>query len=76
MAIQSTTLLIVIMTVIGMLSGCSSLTRNPVPIEKIEKATTPGYTDIRAWAGDFSEAFQDDIMLSIKQESRDDYAIT
>lgn len=76
MVIRLSVVLVVVSFLLSMVSGCSSLTRNPVPIDKIDQAETPGYTHIRAWAGEFSEVFQDDIMLSIRQESKDDYTIT
>ena len=76
MAIQSTFMLIVTMAVIGLLSGCSSLTRNPVPTEKIHEVERAGYSDVRAWGGEFNEAFQKDIILSVKQEGKNDFPRT
>ena len=56
------TLIIVATTIIGLLSGCTSLTRNPVPTEKIDEVERAGYSDIRAWGGEFNEEFQQDII--------------
>jgi hypothetical protein len=76
MANRLTTLIITAILLIGMLSGCSSLIRNPVPTEKINEVERAGYSDIRAWGGEFNEAFQQDIMLSVKQEGKNDFPRT
>lgn len=62
--------------VVGLLSGCSSLTRNPVPTEKINEVERAGYSDVRAWGGEFNEVFQKDIILSVKQEGKNDFPRT
>ena len=70
------TLIFVATTIIGLLSACTSLTRNPVPTEKIHEVERAGYSDIRAWGGEFNEAFQQDIILSVKQEGKNDFPRT
>ena len=60
----------------GLLPACTSLTRNPVPTEKIHEVERAGYSDIRAWGGKFNEAFQQDIILSVKQEGANDFPRT
>ena len=76
MAGRLTTLTYMATIVVGLLSGCSSLTRNPVPTEKIDEAETAGYSDIRAWGREFNEAFQKDVILSAKQEGKNDFPRT
>lgn len=49
-------------------SGCANLPRNATPIDEMEQAEVPGFPDVRAWAGRISEAFQEDMQLSMSQE--------
>lgn len=76
MARRLSTLLILVSIVVGLFSGCSSLTRNPVPIEKLGQVETPGYSDIRAWGGEFNKVFQEDIIQSVRQEGKNDFPRT
>ena len=76
MASRLATLTYMAAIVVGLLSGCSSLTRNPVPTEKIHEVERAGYSDVRAWGGEFNEVFQKDIILSVKQEGKNDFPRT
>ena len=62
------------------LSGCASLPREPVPITQINSAEVIGIPNIRSWAGEVTEHFQQDIIKSAEQErhhslSRDEQGI-
>ena len=50
-------------------SGCSTLPRNPVPVEGALQAQIPGIPNARAWLGTFSRQFEDDLLLSVRQAS-------
>ena len=76
MAGRLATLSLMATITVVLLSGCTSLTRNPVPTEKIHEVERAGYSDIRAWGGKFSEVFQKDIILSVKQEGKNDFPHT
>lgn len=76
MASRRTILTLMTTMIVDLLSGCSSLTRNPVPTEKINEVERAGYSDVRAWGGEFNEAFQQDIILSVKQEGKNDFPRT
>lgn len=52
--------------------GCSTPTRNPVPMEKADLAIVPEMPAVRAWAGRLSPAFQDSIVESFKVEKPGD----
>jgi predicted acylesterase/phospholipase RssA len=56
-----------------LLSGCASLERNAVPPELVGEASLPGHPDIRAVAGNESEAMQRDLALSFEQDSTEDF---
>lgn len=49
-------------------NGCSTLPRNPVPIEATLNAQVTGMPDVRAWSGMIEPAFQKDIIESVKSE--------
>ena len=49
------------------LGGCAGVVRNPLPAELSGEATILGMQDIRAWGGEFSPAFQADLVESIRQ---------
>ncbi len=49
-------------------SGCATLPRNAIPVDKINMAEVPGLLGVRAWAGELSETFQADLQLSLSQE--------
>jgi len=50
--------------------GCTSLTRNPVPIEAMDRAVIPGMPDVRDWGDEPSRRFQDDLMQSVRDDWR------
>lgn len=49
-----------------LLSACTSLTRNPVPVGVQAQASISGMPGIRAWAGEFSQQFHDDLIEAIR----------
>lgn len=72
--------LLFIFSFILFLSGCASLPRDPVPIKDINNAEVIGIPNIRSWAGEVTEYFQQDIIKSVEQErhhslSRDEQGI-
>jgi hypothetical protein len=50
------------------LAACSTLPRNPVPVDKLSLAQPVGMPDVRAWGGELSTLFQQDLIESIRQE--------
>ena len=56
-----------------LVSGCATLPRNPVPLEQIQDAEVVGAPGVRAFGGKFSQTFQDDIVISLKQERPEDF---
>ena len=54
-------------------SGCGTLTRNAVPVDRIHDAEIPGFTDVRAWSGQISEDFQDDFVQSVRDEQHGEF---
>jgi len=60
----------VAMLVAACLSGCTAVTRTPVPIELIERAEVPGMPGVRDWGGRFSQKFQADLVESARQVRR------
>jgi predicted acylesterase/phospholipase RssA len=61
--------------VVGLLAGCSSLPRNPVPEDAQRSAEIPGIPDVRAWIGQVDPVFQADLMTSVKQEAVGDFPL-
>lgn len=55
--------------------GCSSLPRNPVPPALAEQAQIPGMPDVRARAGRPAPAMERDYLLSLQQESPEDFPV-
>ena len=53
---------------IMILGGCSTLPRNPTPVDQLYSAEVPNLPNVRAWAGQPSPAFQTDIQESAAQE--------
>ncbi|MCK5394632.1 MAG: patatin-like phospholipase family protein, partial [Gammaproteobacteria bacterium] len=71
---------LIIFSFILFLSGCASLPREPVPIKHINNAEVIGIPNVRSWAGEVTEHFQQDIIKSAEQErqhslSRDEQGI-
>jgi len=72
--------LVIIFSFILFLSGCTSLSRNPVPLDHINDAEVIGIPKVRSWAGEVTDFFQQDIIKSGEQEShrkipRDEHGI-
>jgi len=59
-AIAATALLLVV--------GCTSIKRQPVPIEDMDRAIIPGMPDIRDWGDEPSPHFQEDLIRSVRDE--------
>lgn len=51
-------------------SGCATLPRDPVPLDQIEQAEVVGMPGIRAWGGQVSPLFQQDIIDSLKVDQQ------
>ena len=51
-----------------LLTSCSALPRNPLPVEDIRRAEIPGMSGVRAWGGQLNPDFQADLVTSIQQE--------
>jgi len=60
--------ILIIFSFILLFSGCASLPREPVPIKHINDAEVIGIPNIRSWAGEVTEYFQQDIINSTEQE--------
>jgi hypothetical protein len=58
---------------VALLTGCGTLTRNPVPPELTAEAVIPDMPGIRAWAGRVSPAMERDFAQSFNQESPVDF---
>ncbi len=54
---------------LGILTACTALPRNPVPVEDMRSAEIPGMPAVRAWAGELNPDFQADLVASVKQET-------
>jgi hypothetical protein len=54
-------------------SGCGTLTRNAVPVDRMHDAEIPGFTDVRAWGGRISEDFQADFVQSVRDERHGEF---
>jgi hypothetical protein len=59
---------LVLILILVMLTACSALPRNPVPVEDMRRAEVPGMPKVRAWAGQLDPDFQADLVISVKQE--------
>ena len=55
-------------TVLLLLTGCTSLERNPVPIDAMSRAVIPGMPDVRDWGDQPSLHFQEDLIQSVRDE--------
>ena len=49
-----------------LLIGCTSIKRQPVPIEDLDRATIPGMPDVRDWGDEPSSHFQEDLIQSVR----------
>jgi len=55
-------------TILLLLTACTSLERNPVPIDAIDRAVIPGMPEIRDWGDEPSPDFQEDLIQSVHDE--------
>ena len=51
-----------------LVAGCTSIQRNPVPIESADRAVIPGMPDVRDWGNRPSRKFQQDLVRSVRDE--------
>jgi hypothetical protein len=58
----------VAIAVLLLLTGCTSLERNPVPIDAMSRAVIPGMPDVRDWGDEPSPHFQEDLIQSVRDE--------
>ena len=58
---------IALFVLFGISAGCSTLPRNPVPLEQMFSAKIPDMPGVRAWSGMFSEQFETDLLGSAQQ---------
>ncbi len=65
--------LLVLSAILLFASGCATLPRNAVPVDKIYSAEIVGMPDIRAWSGQIAEHFQADAVESVLDESRGEF---
>jgi hypothetical protein len=56
-------------------SGCATLPRNAVPLDKIYDTEIPGLDGARAWGGEFNPEFQADIIQSLRDERRGEFPL-
>ncbi len=49
--------------------------RHPVPVDKMSAADLRGIKGVRAWGGQYSRLFHDDITTSVRQECEDDFPV-
>jgi len=54
--------------VLLLLAGCTSVHRNPVPVEDADRAQIPGMPGVRDWGDEPSELFQSDLIRSVREE--------
>jgi hypothetical protein len=59
--------------VVVVASGCGTLTRNAVPVDRMLDAEIPGFADVRTWSGRISEDFQADFVQSVRDERHGEF---
>ena len=55
----------------GLIGG--GMRRNPVPVDKMSGADLRAIKGVRAWGGQYSRLFHDDIIASVRQEREGDF---
>jgi len=50
-----------------LLYGCTSIERQPVPIDATDRAVIPGMPDVRDWGDEPSPHFQEDLIQSVRE---------
>ena len=59
-------------SILLIVTGCSGLTRNPVPIDRMDEAVLTGMPGVRSyWMKDMDPLFQKDIIQSVRDEPPD-----
>jgi predicted acylesterase/phospholipase RssA len=53
---------------VAVLSACTTIQRNPVPVDAMDRAEIAGMPGIRDWGDEPSREFQRDIILSVREE--------
>ncbi len=56
----------VVAAALMMAAGCTSLSRNPVPIDAMDSAAIPGLPGVRDWGDEPSPEFQADLVQSVR----------
>ena len=64
--LATTTRYAVAASILLLLVGCTSIKRQPVPIEDMDRAIVPGMTNIRDWGDEPSPHFQEDLIQSVR----------
>lgn len=64
---------IVAVSLLTLSLGCAKYERNPIPVTLMTEAEIPGMAGVRDFSGSFSHVIQDDVELSIQQESDQDF---
>jgi hypothetical protein len=64
--LATTTRYAIATTAIVLLAGCTSIKRQPVPIEDMDRAVVLGLPDIRDWGDEPSPKFQEDLIQSVR----------
>jgi len=54
-------------------SGCATLPRNAVPVDRLHDAEVPGFANVRGWSGQISEDFQADFVQSVRDERHGEF---
>lgn len=52
-------------------TGCASLPREPVPVDRMASAQVPGMPGVRGWGGETSRWLQEDLVQSVRDERED-----
>ena len=53
--------------IVGLNSACSTLPRNPVPVDRQDQVEVAGMQTIRAISGYYNQAFEEDVVISERQ---------
>ena len=64
--LATTTRYAVAASILLLLVGCTSIKRQAVPIEDMDRAVVPGMTNIRDWGDEPSPHFQEDLIQSVR----------
>jgi hypothetical protein len=67
-------LVLILVAVVLNVAGCA-LDRNPVPLANLSTAKLVDFPDVRAWGDEYSEMFQNDVIESMRVESKKDFPL-